>query len=558
MNVAGPAFCWLLQRSADKFMRQTAQFRALSESTLDQILELNGSTAFGRDRGLNGSSARRVFAELPTTTYADYIPYIDRIAAGEQNVMTADPVIFFAMTSGTTGPPKMIPVTRRKRRLSVAGMGISIGLALRAGALNPMRGPFMQIMTEHLSGTTAGGIPKGAATTGGFRQLGGFADAIMSSPADVLRVADQPTSRYLHLLFGLRNEHLWAIASFFPAVILFTIRDLHERAEALLRDLADGTISTDLDLPATVRSQLQRRLRPAPERARGLHKLLEQDRFNVAEIWPDVGCLLTVSGGAFHFYVDQLMPLLGDVPIFSPAYIASEGNFGFGFTPDRPHYLLWPALSYTELLPTESMDDPGAKPIAAWEAEPGRDYEVVITTWGGLVRYRLNDVVRVVEFHGETPVVEFLERRGEVINIVGEKTAEHHIVEAIDTASHLIDEPLVDYVMVPDTDRTPARYLLAIEEWHGDCENNRKARAFVRAVDAALRKICTDYDEECELGSLGPMELVLLRQGAFERLRYKGIAAGRPASQVKTPHVSRDPGLLRHEFQEEVLARISN
>lgn len=558
MNVAGPALSWMLRRSADRFMRETAQFRASSEATLDQILALNANTAFSRDRGLNGPTPRQVFDALPTTTYADYVPYVERIAAGEQNVMTAEPVIFFSMTSGTTGPPKMIPVTRRKRRLSVAGMGISTGLAIRAGILRPMGGPIMHIMTEHLSGTTAGGIPKGAATTGGIRQLGDFADMIFSSPADVTRIPDQAASRYLHLLFGLRNEHLWTISSYFPAVILFTMRDLDERAEELLRDLSDGTISQDLDISAAARSQLQRRLRPARARARALHALREQDRFTVADIWPDISCILTVSGGAFHFYVDQLQPLLGDVPIFSPAYIASEGNFGLGFAADRPHYLLWPSLSYTELLPTECMDDPDAQPIPAWQGEPGQSYEVVITTWDGLTRYRLHDIVRVVEFFGETPVIEFVERRGEVINIVGEKTAAHHIAEAIDAASHAIDEPLVDYCMVPDTAPTPARYLLAIEEWHGDCENNLQARAFVQAVDAALCEISADYGEECELGSLGPMELVLLREGAFERLRDKGVAAGGAASQVKTPHVIRDPAFFRRDFDQEILSHIGD
>jgi len=553
--MAGPAFCWMMQRSADKFMRETAHFRRSSEKTLRRILALNGKTAFGRDHGLDGKSARRVFETLPTTIYADYAPYIERIAAGEQNVLTAEPVVYFATTSGTTGPPKMIPVTRRRMRLAVASIGTSMGLALRAGVLQPMRGPFMQIMTEHISGTTAGGVPTGAVTTSGFKRLGSFADVILSSPADVARVPDQASARYLHLLFGLGEQQLWTIAAFFPATLLFAMRDLHENAEDLLRDLADGAISPALELPTEARSRLQRRLNPARERARALQALIEQDRLTAAEIWPKVGAILTVTGGAFHFYADQLRPFLGDVPIFSPLYIASEGTFGFGFSADRPYYLLLPALAYIELLPVEVMDDPQARPIPAWEAEPGRSYEVVITTWDGLVRYRLHDIVRVVEIYGETPVIEFVERRGQVIDILGEKTAEHHIVEAIETAGRAIDEPLVDYFVAPDTVTTPARYLLAIEEWHDGGETHQQAREFVRAVDAALRHIAADYAEECQLGTLGPMGLVLLRAGSFERLRAKGVAAGGPASQIKTPHVIPDPDFIRREIQDDVLER---
>jgi len=547
---------WAMRRSADKFMRETAQFQAISEKMLELILELNGTTAFGRDRGLDGPAARQVFETLPTTTYADYVPYVERIAAGEQNVLTAEPVIYLSTTSGTTGPPKMIPVTRRKIRLSIGTRVTSVGLALRAGVLKPMRGPFMTIMTEHMGGTTSGGVQKGAATTSGFRQLGNMSDLIQSSPVEVARIPDQAAARYLHLLFGLRQEHLWTIIAFFPATILFAMRDLHEHAERLLHDLADGTIDPELDLSAEARARLEERLRADPARARELGKLLEQGRFTVSNIWPDIGSILTATGGAFHFYVDQLEPFLGDVPMFSPVYSASEGTFAFGFAADRPHYLMAPTLSYLELLPTESMDDPEAKPIAAWKAEPGRSYEVVITTLDGLVRYRLHDIVKVVDFCGQTPVIEFVERRGQVVDIVGEKTAEHHVVEAIDAASHLVDEPLVDYVLAPDTEPTPACYILAIEEWHGDCENNLKAREFVRAVDGALRRIAPDYEEECELGTLGPMELLVLRPGAFGRLRERLTAAGATDSQIKTPHVVPDPGFIEREFREEIQSRV--
>ena len=90
----------------------------------------------------------------------------------------------------------------------------------------------------------------------------------------------------------------------------------------------------------------------------------------------------------------------------------------------------------------------------------------------------------------------------------------------------------------------------SIEEWHGDYENYRQARWFVGEVDAALRRIAPDYDEERELGTLGPMALLLLRAGAFERLRAKGVASGGPASQIKTPHVVPDPGFIRREFRD--------
>jgi len=543
-------------RSADKFLQQTSQYQALSENTLDQILALSRKTEYGRRCGLDGSAPRKVFETLPTTTYENYASYIDRMAAGEKNVLSGDPIIYFSTTSGTTGPPKMIPVTQRQMRSSILERFVSMGLAIRAGSLKPMHGPFMTIMTEHLGGLTEGGLPKGAATTGGFKKLGRIQGLILSSPAEVTRVHDQTASRYLHLLFGLRHERLWTIVAFFPATILFTLRDLQSKGEQLVRDLADGTINEELELSAEARAGLLQRLRPDRRRARTLSKLLEEDRFTVPNIWPELGGILTTTGGGFRHYADQLRPFIGDLPIFSPVYAASEANIGFGFSAEHPYYLLGPMQAYIEFLPVDQMDDPGARPIPAWQAEPGRSYEVIVSTVGGFLRYRLHDIVRVVEFYGQNPVIEFIERQGQLLDVVGEKTAEHHVIEAMAAACYRVNARLTDYFMTPDTARTPASYVLAIEGWQGRSNNVQFVRELLGAAEAALRKAAPDYDEERELGTLGPMELVLLKPGAFERMRDQRIAAGGSANQIKTPHVVPDPGFIRREFQHEMLSRI--
>jgi len=543
-------------RSADKFLKQTAQYKALSENTLDQLLAMSRKTEYGRRCGLDGPDPRKVFKTLPTTTYRNYASYIERMAAGEKNVLTGDPIIYFSTTSGTTGPPKMIPVTKRHMRSSILERFVSMGLAVRAGALKPMHGPFMTIMTEHLGELTSGGFPKGAATTGGFKKLGRIQDLILSSPTDVTRVHDQTASRYLHLLFGLRHERLWTMVAFFPATILFALRDLQAKGEDLVRDLADGTINEQLELPAETRANLLQLMRPERKRARALSKLLKEDRFALENIWPELGCILTTTGGGFRHYADQLKPFIGDVPLFSPVYAASEATIGFGYSAEHPYYLLGPLQAYIEFLPIEEIDDPEARPIPSWQAEPGRSYEIIITTLGGFMRYRLHDIVRVVEFYGQNPVIEFIERQGQLLDVVGEKTAEHHIVEAMAAACYRVNARLLDYFVTPDTERTPASYVLAIEGWQGRSNNIQFVRELLGAAEAALRKVAPDYDEERELGTLGPMELVLLKPGAFERMRDQRIASGGSANQIKTPHVVPDPGFIQREFQHEMLSRI--
>lgn len=547
---------WGMRRRADKFMAETASYAAASTRTLDRILALNGSTEYGRRRGLDGPNPRQVFDRLPVTTYADYSAYIERTAAGEQNLLSGEPVIYFSTTSGTTGPPKMIPVTQRQMRMAVGTRMTSMGLALRAGVLKPMRGRFMTMITEHVSGQTPGGMPMGAATTGGFRQLGNFADKILTSPPDVMRVHDQATSRYLHLLFGLGDERLWTMIAFFPATILFALRTLEAQKVNLVRDLADGTLNPELELPEAARARLLSLRRPDPARARALTALLDSGQFTPAKIWPDLGAILTATGGAFGFYIDQLRPLLDGVEVFSPVYSASEGTIGYGFSADQPFYLMLSSLAYVELLPVDQMNDPKARPIPAWQAKPGTEYEVVITTLAGFTRFRLHDIVRVIELYGQTPVFEFVERSGQVLDIAGEKTAEHHVVEAMELAGRDVNLPLVDYFVTLDTETAPGRYLLVIESTQTGPGLAELAREFLQAAEAALHKVAFYYDEDRGLGILACMAMVVLKPGAFERYRDRCVAAGASASQVKTPHVVLDPEFLNREMQDEAMLRV--
>ena len=556
MEAAGPGISWGLQRLANTFMAQTDQYAALSSQTLDRLLALNGHTEYGRRCGLDAANPRRVFDKLPLSTYADYAPYIERLAAGEQNLLSSQRPVYFASTSGTTGPQKLIPVTRQQMLLNIRNLMMPFGLAIRQGILRPLRSRAMVILTEHSGGLTSGGVPKGAAITGSFRYMGGIIDRFLTAPGEVMRVHDQATGRYLQLLFALGEERLSMIVAFFPTMLLFTLRDLHTHHEALLRDLADGTLRQELELSAATRKSLRRRLIRQPARARALAALLERDQFNVANIWPEVGAILTASGGSFRFYIDQLRPYLGGVPVYSPVYGASEAIIGIGYSVDEPYYLMLPGVAYLELVPVEEADSPGARPIPATQATPGRCYEVVVTTPAGFTRYRMHDVVRVVGFHGQTPVIEFIERSGQVIDVLGEKTAEHHVVEAVEKACEAVKARVVDYFVAPDSGHTPARYLLALEAWPDGGDHRDDVQQLVQVAEAALRRTAPDYDEERQLGTLAPMTAVLLKPGAFERYRARRIASGVSAAQVKMPHAVPDPEFARREFEHEVLFQV--
>lgn len=540
--LVGTSLGWMFHLMADRFLRQAEQAERVARDTLSRIVKLNGKTTWARENGLDGEDSLEAFRRLPVRTYEDFEPYIQRAAGGEPNVLTGEPVTYFAVTSGTTGPQKLIPVTRHLTRSTMSTMMVPMGLAIRSGLAGPIRGRYLQIMTEQISGTTPGGIPKGAASSGGLRAMEPMLRQIWTSPYPVIQVQDQAAARYLHLLFALEEEQLWALAALFPSTLLDAFRDLHRRADELLKDLADGTITPQIDLDPAVRRILLPMRKPSPRRARELSRLREQGRFTAKDIWPRLGVVFTAGSGSFRFYIEQLRPYLGGVPVFSAVYGASEATVGIGL-PNQTGYIIAPQAAYHEFLPL----DGGDRPLALSEVEEGQEYEVVLTNFAGLWRYRLGDRVRVVGRYGQAPVLEFLERTGLVINMVGEKTGEALVSRAFIAACRRIKAEVTDYAVIPDASTTPGRYLLLVE---ADCPC---IQPLVEAFDDELRRTAPRYGSAIRMGKLGPMAALPLRSGAFERYRARRIAAGASASQVKVPHVIPDPKIAERDFFSEVI-----
>lgn len=86
-----------------------------NEDFLLQILHDNRNTEYGRKYGFGGiRSADEYRKKVPLSNYDDYASYIERmIKKGEHNLITAYNVVQYAVTSGSVGVQKIIPMTEQ-------------------------------------------------------------------------------------------------------------------------------------------------------------------------------------------------------------------------------------------------------------------------------------------------------------------------------------------------------------------------------------------------------------------------------------------------------------
>src|SRR5690606_6834764 len=79
---------------------------------LERILGANADTEFGRRHGFAGIRDYRDFrSAVPVSGYEDIRPLVMQQIETGGPVPTAEPSLFYARTSGTTGAPKLLPVT---------------------------------------------------------------------------------------------------------------------------------------------------------------------------------------------------------------------------------------------------------------------------------------------------------------------------------------------------------------------------------------------------------------------------------------------------------------
>lgn len=546
-----------------RYRRQLARGPAVNAATLRGILRRNAASEFGRRHDFAGlaraADVEAAYADaLPVATYADFREAFARMANGEPGVMFPGLPRLFVSTSGTTGDPKLFPVTSRQQNAALAFIGL-LTPAARAECTPGLgfRQPTATLMVASRPGRATGaGIPVGNPSGAGIRRILKLAPPFWVFPAEVLTVQDYQTALYLHALFALRAPDLGCIEAIYCSHIVSWMGLIERRRAELVADIANGGLAGDLVLTPQERATLAALLPPAPERAREVARELDgQPAGRMTRLWPQLRVLSSVVSGAFAVSVPRLRELAGPGPaLYTTCFGATEGMVGINLWADAPErYALALGAVHFEFLPDTELDAARPRAVGIGALEQGQRYEIVITNHAGLYRYRLGDVVRIAGFEGSTPVFEFDHRRGNVVDLVGEKTTEQHFRSAF---AQLAREELggeaglTDFTVWPEIGTLPYRYVAYAEV--ADAAPPSSARRLATRLEALLAVENPSYATLGRVnGRLDPVDLRIVRPGTFEEL----VALQRDAVQGVNANQVKVPKLLRSPEQRELLQR---
>lgn len=526
--------------AARRFVKTTSDVRASQLDRLRTIVAANAGTEYGRRHGFASIRTLEDYRrQVPVIEYADIADLIDRVAAGESNVLTAESPIMFAMTSGTTGKPKLIPVTPTCRGRVHADLMRTWFYHALCDHPRMFAGKVVSLVSPAVEGHTPAGIPFGSTSGAVYRDMPAAIRTSYAVPHEVFEIEDYATKYHVIVLLALLQPVSF-VCTANPSSILKLCEVADESAEELIRDIRDGTLHADADVSTHIRALLRSLLRADPDRARQLEEARARrgGRLLPRDYWPQLAMLACWKGGTVGSHIERLpawfAPDEGDrmPPIRDWGYLSSEGRCSVPLTDEGAGGVLAVGSNVYEFAAAEEVaehpDDPSRWTfLGAHEIEQPRDYHVFLTTTGGLYRYDINDVVRVVDRYQDAPVVQFVRKGRGMTSLTGEKLSVDQVLGAVAAAA---EEVGVEFAHM--------RALAVVAECRYEFEiqpaadlDDAAAVRLLAAIDGRLSELNVEYAAKRNSLRLKDPLLHLMRPGWHDAIKGQ---SGARLFQAKT------------------------
>jgi len=546
MSLASLAIRLLARQSAARFETATRDPLHTQTEKLLAMMQKNAGTEYGRRYGFGDI---RSFADyrqrVPVVTYEDIRPEMQRVVAGERNILTAEAPVMFAQTSGTTGDPKYIPVTPTcQGRAHKDAMRTWMSHALRKHP-QMFSGQVLTLVSPAVEGHTPGGLAYGSTSGHMYRNQPSLLRRIYAVPYEAYEIADYGAKYYALMRTAVEMDiHFLATAN--PSSILKLCEKADEYGEAILRDIRDGSLNREFAIEPEIRSVLQPLYRPNPEAARRLESARSGrgGKLLPADYWPRLCLIGCWKGGTVGHYLEKFPEWFdpdgrGMVPVRDWGYLSSEARGSIPLSDEGSAGVLTITSNVFEFVPVAELEARPKEPqqwpfLHAGELEEGGEYYIFLTTTGGLYRYDINDVIRVTGFYHRTPQIVFLRKGRGMTNLTGEKVSVNQIMEIFRRVSQETGT-VVDHFRA-EADITTSRYLFRVEFALPVAPETQKA--FLQGLDDQLKEINIEYKAKRDSQRLGSPVLHVMREGWYERRRQKQVEGGMRAFQAKTQLLS--------------------
>ncbi len=474
-------------KPVEKFVKDPLKTQ---QQTLNYLLEHGQKTQYGVQNHFEKIQNEADFRRLvPVIAYEDLRPWLDKILVEKQmNVLWDTPVRWFAMSSGTTeDKSKYIPVTRESL----------FNGSYRAG--------------YHMLGMYAIHYPDSAfilgktLVLGGSQQINRIGNGIYTGDISAILMKNLPAPARLR-----RTPESIAL-----------LPDWEEKLQKLTEYAVGNDIRAMVGVPSWMLILLK--------------KIVEETGKSIPDIWPQLEVFFHggVSFLPFQSQFEKIIP--SQTMHYWETYNASEGFFGVQFAPEsKDMLLLLDNEVFYEFIPAGEWDKAQPETVSLEGVETGKQYAVVISTSGGLWRYKIGDTI---EFTSTDPYLfKVTGRTRQFINAFGEELIVDNADKAINDACRQTHAKINEYTVAPvyfgDNNNGAHEWLIEFETPPADMKR------FTVLLDESLKKLNSDYEAKRSYNlSLGMPLIRTMEKGTFyEWMKYRDKTGG----QHKVPKLSND------------------
>lgn len=463
----------------------------IQKKLLYKMLQKARITAWGKrykfEDIVSSSDFYREFAGIvPVCEYSDLKKYIDRMYAGEKDVLWPGKCNLMAMTSSTTSSSsKAIPVLNG----NLKDTHLRGGVDSTASYLKHNRG------SRLFSGKTL---------------------IVTASYHPEYNIGNTKAASISAILFKKSPKLISPFKA--PTSDIALMKDFKEKVEAMAAQVSGMHITALAGQPPWVLEILKKVL-----------QITGKD--NISQVWPDLEVFFH-GGMSFTPYRPSFERLIPSKRMkYVETYNASEGFFGVQTDPDdRSMSLCVDYGVFYEFIPHSEYIKGLLKAVPVWEVKTGVNYVMLITTTGGLWRYVLGDVVSFTSLRPYKFII--TGRTSQSLNIKGEDLNVLVVTEAIADACRetgaSVREFTVGCEILPE-DRLRHNFLIEFETQADDIGH------FSERLDHFLTKNSFSYKLVREINIVTAPSVITAAEGSF--LAYMA-SIGHLDAQRKVPRFS--------------------
>ncbi|BAO54851.1 GH3 auxin-responsive promoter family protein [Nonlabens marinus] len=484
-STAARAFAAYVDRQTKRWSRRPIKSQ---HKVFQNLLKVAGNTAFAKAHSFNTIKTHKDFVnQVPVRDYEDLKPYIDRVVAGESDILWPGKPLYFAKTSGTTSGAKYIPLTKDS-------------------------------MPEHIK-AARNAILSYIYETGNSNFVDGKMIFLQGSP-----VLEEQNGIQLGRLSGIVAHYVpdYLQRNRMPSWETNCIEDWETKVEAVIDETLPENMSVISGIPSWLQMYFER--------------IVARTGKKVGEVFPDLS-LLIYGGVNFEPYKAKFDALIGRKIDSIELFPASEGFFAYqDKQSEKGMLLLLDAGIFYEFIPADQFHEENPPRLTIGDVEIGVNYVMIISTTAGLWAYNIGDTIAFTSTKPYRVVVtgrikHYISASGE--HVIG-KEVEEAMRVTVEKHGFIINE----FTVAPQLE-TPAGEL-PYHEWFIEMDqrpDEQKIKEFTAALDQEMRQQNSYYDDLIKGKVLQPLKLRVLETGAFQQY-MKSI--GKLGGQNKLPRLSND------------------